>query len=443
MFDIDKLQSKLKSADFYRIFSEATETEQFVVQDGKVEHIDSSSHIGASVFYVKNRFAYFYSTNSQEKIDNFEMAATSKLPQNINYELTESGIKDSKSIGTENNLDLETISKEFARATKVSGKIVTNTGRYIYSKNNRIVICPNTEITQTRILGRGTFNAVAKKEDKIRTDFIRLGITSALNKRIYALLDDNENMRNNLQEKLSYKEGLKGKYDIIINPDLSDLLAHEAIGHATESDAVYTGFSVLSSRLGETLGPEFMTLYDDPVPRDNLFGSFYYDDEGFPAQNKILIKNGVLNDYILSSKYSKLLQMKNNGGSRCMSYSYLPVPRMSNTSFKAGEQKIKDIIRDTKKGVLLSGGRGGQVDPNSGVFQFGVKEGHLIKNGELTENFVNLTFSGNILESLSKVVCISKDIEMNQPGFCGKYGQQVPVGGFGPYMKLKNIGVGQ
>ena len=439
---VDKLKSKLKDVDFYRIFYEESDSESVGTKDGKVETVSNNSTFGISIFYVKDNFGYIYTTNSLSKLEDFNVLDGKKLPQNINYNIKESGIKDKKVIGKKSNLDLEDLAKDFTNATKLSDKIISHNSNYSYAKRKRLIICENTEIEQETNKSFAIFSAVAKEGSKVRMDRVRLGLGSALNEHISKIFKDNEDMEINVVKKLKYKEGLTGNYDIILDPDLSDLLAHEAIGHATESDLVYEGFSVLKGQIGKQLAPDFVTMYDDPTPRDNLLGSFYYDDEGFAAKNKELIKDGKLNDYIFNQKYSDLMGMENNGGARMESYNYHPIPRMSNTSFKAGKTSLEDMIKDTKNGVLLSGGSGGQVDPSSGVFQFGVKEGFIIKDGELGEEYVNLTFSGNIMEMLHNIVDISRDVKKNQPGFCGKSGQAVPVGGFGPYMKLNNIRLG-
>lgn len=439
---IDTLRSKLKDTDFYRIFYEQSNSETLLVKDGKVDDILTNESEGISIFYVINKFGYFYHTNDFDKLKEFNTIYKDGLPKTIDYELLESGVKDKKIIGKETRYSVDEVAKDFANATKLSDKIVTNYGRYVYANKKRIIICPNTEIEQITNRGFATFFAVAKEGTRIRQDSIRIGLSSALNDKTAGFINSNTEMRKELEKKLTHKEGLVGNYDVILDPDLSDLLAHEAIGHATESDLIGEGFSMLKNKCGKKIAPEFVTLYDDPTVKDELFGSFYYDDEGFPAKNKELIKNGILNEYIMSSKYSSKLNLPNNGGSRCESYKNMPIPRMSNTSFVNGDHNIDEMIKEMKTGVILSKGSGGQVDPNSGVFQFGVREGRIVKSGEIVSEHVNLTFGGNILDALENVAEISKENDKNSPGFCGKDGQSVPVGGFGPYIKIRNIKLG-
>jgi len=442
MFDaIDKLKKKLKNAEFYRIFYEQSETESLGAKDGKIESIATDHNEGISVFYVRKGFSYFYATNDSKNIDKFEMLNNNRLPKNIDYRLTESWVKDKKVIGKPAKHQASEFVKDISSATKLDKKIVTNVGRYSYAKKKRIIVCPNTEIEQTKYIGTLGFSATAKDGNKVRDDYVRHGISTAVDD-VSEMINKNVEMRKEVEKKLQYKEGISGSYDIIIDPDLSDLLAHEAIGHATESDLIGENFSILKGKLEKTLAPKFVTLLDDPTPKDDLFGAFYYDDEGFPAKRKELIKKGILNEYIVSSKYSSKLDLKNNGGARAESYSFLPIPRMSNTSFESGKSNLDEMISEMKEGVILSKGSGGQVDPNSGVFQFGVREGRLVKNGEIVSNHVNLTFGGNILDALKNIVEVSKQVNKDNPGFCGKEGQHVPVGGFGPYLKIKSVKLG-
>ena len=90
----------------------------------------------------------------------------------------------------------------------------------------------------------------------------------------------------------------------------------------------------------------------------------------------------------------------------------------------------------------MKNGSGGQVNAGARVYQFGVKEAELIRNGEVVDHFVNITFGGNLISALQSIVEISKEMDYSLVGFCGKDGQSVPVGGYGPSIKIKNVKVG-
>lgn len=444
---IDKLQSKLSSADFYRIFVESKKMQFCLAKDGQIETVKKESNSGLSVFYTIGKFSYFYSTNNPEDITKFKI--TKGKIKSLDYVPKESCVKDKKELGKESQLDFETITKELAKATKLSKGIISNTINYYTKDVNRRIVCENTDISQTTHYGFANFIPVAKEAEKIRTDQIRLGRTNNIDKSIFNFLSEAEELKQNTIKKLKYKEGLQGNFDVILNSDLSDLLAHEAFGHATESDLIYKNQSILKGKLGQKLAPEFVSLSDNPTPqtqnsklKTDLWGCFYYDDEGFLAKKRELVKNGKLKDLITTERYAQKMHLKNLGGARCESFEAMPIPRMSNTSFEQGKSKLENMIKEMKTGLYLKNGSGGQVNPTTGVYQFGVKEAELIRNGEVVDHFVNITFGGSLISALKNICAVSKEMDYSLVGFCGKDGQSVPVGGYGPSIKIKNVKVG-
>ncbi len=49
------------------------------------------------------------------------------------------------------------------------------------------------------------------------------------------------------------------------------------------------------------------------------WGSYHYDDEGIPAKQKILIKNGIINEFITNTEAAFRLNIPRTGGSRFQS----------------------------------------------------------------------------------------------------------------------------
>jgi len=439
---LEKLKSKLKNCNFYRIMLEETKLENIVAKEGKIDSISTAESFGIGIFYTLGKFGYFYSTNNPKDLDMFKTDCTLRKYRNLDYEPKESEINDSKIIGQKSNLDLESIAKELSKTSKLKKGIISHEISYQNIERKRYIICANTEIKQKQYFGICRNNIIAKEGTTIRNDSNRIAKSTALDKYLEDFLSQNEELENKTIEKLKFKEGLTGKHSIILEPSVSSLLAHEAIGHACEGDLIYNKQSILRNKIGKRFAKEFVNLVDDPTPKQDLFGSFYFDDEGFPAKRKFLIKNGMLNEYITNTRFAQLLKTQNNGGARCESYHYLPIPRMSNTSFVAGDERLEEMIEELKNGIILKGFSGGQTNPTTGTYQFGVKEAKIVKNKEIKETRVNISFSGQILDSLRNIVAISKETKMDSPGFCGKEDQAVFVDSFDPYLLIKEVRIG-
>ena len=239
---------------------------------------------------------------------------------------------------------------------------------------------------------------------------------------------------------LSAEPAPSGRFTVITDPDLTGVFIHEAFGHACEGDTVLAGGSILKDKLGEKIGSELVTVYDDPTLKDS-WGYFEYDDEGVKAKKKILVDKGVLVSFITNREAAAKLNLEPNGGARAQDYMHPPIVRMSNTYIAPGDWSFEEMVSEVKYGVLLCGSRGGQVNTAKGTFQFNAQEAYLIEKGEITKPLRDVSLSGFTLEVLSKVDAVSKDFSI-RPGTCGKGGQGVPAGTGGPYLRIHDIVVG-
>jgi TldD protein len=95
---------------------------------------------------------------------------------------------------------------------------------------------------------------------------------------------------------------------------------------------------------------------------------------------------------------------------------------MSNTYIDKGIEKPDAIIKLVKKGIFAKEFAGGQVDPATGDFVFGISEGYMIENGSVTFPIKGATLIGNGPDVLKKIEAIGNDLDF-APGFCGKNGQ--------------------
>jgi len=172
-------------------------------------------------------------------------------------------------------------------------------------------------------------------------------------------------------------------------------------------------------------------------------GSLTIDDEGTPAQNTVLIENGVLKSYMQDKLNAKLMNTHSTGNGRRESYAYLPMPRMTNTYMLPGQSTPDEIIASVDKGLYAVNFAGGQVDITSGKFVFSASEAYLIEKGKITRPVKGVTIAGNGPEILPKISMVGNDLALDSGmGTCGKDGQSVPVGVGQPTLKVDALTVG-
>ena len=156
--------------------------------------------------------------------------------------------------------------------------------------------------------------------------------------------------------------------------------------------------SFIKGDIGEILFQENINIIDDPLIKRGL-GSKNFDSEGVTCEKLELIKDGKLNEIILDTYSSKMLNKKSNG--RCGG--------TTNCYFKNGKVTKTDLIKDIKKGVYITELFGSGFNSVTGDFSKG-GSGFLIENGEITYPISEITVAGNI-KNMFKEMILANDLE--------------------------------
>ena len=233
-----------------------------------------------------------------------------------------------------------------------------------------------------------------------------------------------------------------GSMPVVLGPGWPGVLLHEAVGHGLEGDFNRKGTSAFSNRIGEQVASTLCTVVDDGS-LEHRRGSLSVDDEGVPAQNTVLIENGVLKGYMQDKMNARLMGTQSTSNGRRESFAHLPMPRMTNTYMLAGESDPEEILSSVDKGIYAVNFGGGQVDITSGRFVFSLSEAYLIENGRIGAPLKGATLIGSGPEVMGKISMVGNDLALDQGvGVCGKEGQSVPVGVGQPSLKIEEITVG-
>jgi TldD protein len=217
-----------------------------------------------------------------------------------------------------------------------------------------------------------------------------------------------------------------GTMPVVVGGGFGGVLFHEMTGHGLEADHIQKGASVYVGKLGEQVAQPLVNAYDDGrLPGE--WGSDAIDDEGTPTQKTQVIEEGRLTAYLYDRLSAERDGVASTGNGRRESFRHLPIPRMTNTYIAPGDASPEAMIAEVEKGFYAVSFAGGQVDPATGDFVFGVSEGYLIEAGKVTRPCRGATLIGNCLEALAAIDAVGDDFFM-KTGICGKGGQKVPVG---------------
>jgi TldD protein len=242
-------------------------------------------------------------------------------------------------------------------------------------------------------------------------------------------------------ELLSARPAPGGVFPVVFHPSITGLLTHEALGHNSEADSIWSGESILAGRLGEEVASPLVTMVDDPTLA-GAYGSYLYDDEGTPAQRTVIIEGGRLRSYLHSLESAARLGHAPNGHGRADGSSYPAIVRMSNTFLAPGQSAFAELLRGIDRGIYLAQGHWGYVFVEKGLFTCHALVSRMIEHGELGELLRDVSVSGLTLETLQDIDAVGSDFEMLMPGMCGKAGQGAFIDAGGPHVRVRRLLVG-
>ncbi len=430
-----ELPARFVDVSIYRV-----ESTSMVMKDGSLRETSSGLSFGACLRVLNRGWGFAYASSAGELKEQATRALRLAKLAKRRVELAE--VKDVRDrVEAEAKLHpsratLEDRLEYLERAHAVTSdyKSIKSTS-FAYTDVSIEVIYMSSEGTEiTMRYPRVALYAqvFAKEGAKLQFAMERLGATAGLE-----ALGDVEEAAVKACEKaerlLQARAPPSGEFTVVLDPKLTGVFIHEALGHAAEADHVIQGESVLAGKLGERIAPELVTVYDDPTIGGG-FGSYFYDAEGVQARKKAVVECGVLRNYLHTRETAAKLEQPVTGNARAQGHSYPPLPRMSNTYLAQGDASFEELIEGVEFGVYLLGSRGGEVDTARGVFQFSAEEGFLIEKGELTTPLRDVALSGETLKILRRIEAVGRRGEVHI-GYCGKNGQLVAVGDGGPAIR--------
>ncbi|CAN5320639.1 metalloprotease TldD [soil metagenome] len=233
-----------------------------------------------------------------------------------------------------------------------------------------------------------------------------------------------------------------GEMTVLLGPGWPGILLHEAIGHGLEGDFNRKGTSAFSGKIGQRVAATGVTVVDDGSILDRR-GSLSIDDEGTPTQENVLIEDGILKGYMQDRLNARLMGVPATGNGRRESYAHAPMPRMTNTFMRGGNDNPEELLSRMKNGIFAKSFGGGQVDIVSGKFVFSCTEAYRVVNGKLGDPIKGATIIGDGPTALTRVIGIGNDFALDEGvGMCGKGGQSVPAGVGQPTLLLEGLTVG-
>jgi len=192
---------------------------------------------------------------------------------------------------------------------------------------------------------------------------------------------------------------------VIFDPENAASLLR-AIAGAASGPTLYRRASFLLDRLGSRVAAPSITLVDDGTLPGAL-GSRPFDGEGLPTPRTVIVREGVLESYLLDSYSGRKLGMASthhavrDGAGVSVS--------TSNLMLLPGSASPQELIASVKNGFYVTELIGFGVNGVTGDYSRGAA-GLWIENGELTYPVEEVTVAGNLLRMFENVAGIGNDL---------------------------------
>jgi TldD protein len=439
-------------AEFAEVYAEHRRGRSLQLEDRRVEELTSSIDLGAGVrVMLGDRVGYAY-TNVLERDALLDAARTAaaavqgsgtRTPADLTRpdRRVEHTVKiDPLGVDKPKLVDLAVRADEAARSASDEVRQVMCG----YLDGSADVLVANSDgrlVEDRRTRTRFSVRVVAARGDLLQTGMKTVGASAG-----HEIFDGDPpeqiaaEAARQAVAMLSSEPAPSGEMPVVLWRGDGGVLFHEAIGHGMEADIVAKEASVYAGRRGDKIGSDLVSGVDDATVM-NGWGSCAFDDEGTPGQRTIIIDKGVVGDYLTDRKNARKLGVGSTGNARRQSYAHLPIPRMTNTYITPGEADPDVLIEEMDRGVLCKGLGGGQVNPATGDFVFGMTEAYLVEAGEVRHALRGANLVGNGPDVLAAIDAVGSDFA-SWPGICGKDGQRAPASTGAPTFRIARITIG-
>jgi len=185
-----------------------------------------------------------------------------------------------------------------------------------------------------------------------------------------------------------------GKLPVIFDARVARSLLG-AFSGAINGAAIARGTSFLKDAMGQGVFSSDINVMDDPL-RVRGLASEPFDAEGVAGKKMALVKDGVLQTWLLDTRTANQLGLTTTGHASRGSGG-APHPSSSNLYMEAGSVSVKELIADIKQGFFVTDVFGMGVNGVTGDYSQGAA-GFWIDSGEIVFPVSEMTIAGNLKE---------------------------------------------
>ncbi len=189
-----------------------------------------------------------------------------------------------------------------------------------------------------------------------------------------------------------------GTLPILFHAEVARSLFGHLLG-AVSGSALYRGASFLLDSVGTQVLPDWCTVRERPLLMRGMRSSAF-DAEGVATCESDLVRDGILQRYVLGSYSARKLGLQSTGNAG----------GVFNLEVAANAEGLDALVRDMGTGLLVTELMGQGVNAVTGDYSRGAA-GFYVENGEITYPVDGITIAGNLREMLRGIEAIGSDVD--------------------------------
>ena len=196
-----------------------------------------------------------------------------------------------------------------------------------------------------------------------------------------------------------------GTYRMVVDSTVSSRLI-SPLFTALNASSIQQKMSFLEDSIGKRVFPEGMTLMDlARTPGKN--GSRLFDTEGTATKDAPVIERGIVRQYFVNTYNSEKMGIPptvEDISRPCL------MPFIKGRDLQDGEKEVslEDILKFAQNGILVTGFNGGNCNPVTGDFSYGI-EGFAFSKGRITHPVREMLITGNLMELWNELIAAGTD----------------------------------
>ncbi|MCH9690112.1 MAG: metalloprotease PmbA [Gammaproteobacteria bacterium] len=176
---------------------------------------------------------------------------------------------------------------------------------------------------------------------------------------------------------------------------------------AVSGSSLYRKHSFLLDSLGQAIFPDNINIFEAPHLLGAL-GSSPFDGEGIITRPNVLIKDGVLQQYVLGSYSARKLGLKTTANSS----------GVHNLTVEPTAGDLNNLLQTMNRGLLVTELMGQGVNAMTGDYSRGAS-GFWVEDGKIQYPVDGVTVAGNLKEMFQRIIGVGTDRDPSNATRCG------------------------